>query len=63
MNWLLAFVPIAIALEQLAPERHLWIWLKGVQLLAIYAILGLACFFAPAALPSGPRPSEGAAGW
>ena len=26
-------------------------WLKGVQLLAVYLILGLAFFFAPAAAP------------
>ena len=28
-------------------------WLKGVQLLAVYAILGLAFFFAPLAAPPG----------
>ena len=27
-------------------------WLKGVQLLAVYVILGLAYFFAPGAAPS-----------
>jgi Ca2+:H+ antiporter len=31
-------------------------WLKGVQLLAVYAILGLAYFFAPGAPPSSPQP-------
>jgi Ca2+/H+ antiporter len=92
MNWLLIFVPIAIGLEFLAPERYLlvfatsalailplagWMgratfpaglvlmvllsaiitaqvagdgrsdWLKGLQLLAVYLIFGLAFFFLP----------------
>jgi hypothetical protein len=29
MNWLLTFIPIAVALEHLAPERHLWIFVAS----------------------------------
>ena len=38
LNWLLAFVPIAIALEYLAPERHLLVF--GAAALAILPLAG-----------------------
>jgi Ca2+:H+ antiporter len=38
MNWLLLFIPVAVALEHLAPERHLWIF--GAAGLAIIPLAG-----------------------
>src|SRR5215472_14161357 len=43
MNWLLLFVPIAIGLELLAPDRHLLIFVtSSLALLPLAALLGWA---------------------
>jgi Ca2+:H+ antiporter len=43
MNWLLVFVPITIALEYLAPERHLLIFVSsGLAILPLAAWMGRA---------------------
>jgi len=43
MNWLLVFVPITIALEYLAPERHLLIFvMSGLAILPLAAWMGRA---------------------
>ncbi len=43
MNWLLVFVPIAVALEYLAPERHLWIFIAaGMAIIPLAGWLGRA---------------------
>jgi Ca2+:H+ antiporter len=38
MNWLLIFIPVAVALEHLAPGRHLWVF--GAAGLAIIPLAG-----------------------
>ena len=43
MNWLLVFVPVAIGLEVLAPERHLLVFLaSSLALLPLAAWMGQA---------------------
>jgi Ca2+:H+ antiporter len=43
MNWLLVFVPVAVALEQLAPSQHLPIFLaSGLAILPLAAWMGRA---------------------
>lgn len=42
-RWLLAGVPIALAVGYLAPERRM----EGVQLLAVYVVLALGFYFLP----------------
>ena len=43
MNWLLLFVPITVALEYLAPERHLLIFVSsGLAILPLAALMGRA---------------------
>ena len=57
MNWLLVFVPIAIALEQLAPERHLWIFAASGL-----AIVPLAGWMGHATEQIAERTGEGVGG-
>jgi Ca2+:H+ antiporter len=57
VNWLLAFVPIAIALEQLAPERHLWIFAASAV-----AIVPLAGWMGRATEQLATRMGEGVGG-
>ncbi len=43
MNWLLAFIPIAVALEHLAPGRHLWIFAaSGLAIVPLAGWMGRA---------------------
>jgi Ca2+:H+ antiporter len=43
MNWLLIFVPIAVALEHLAPDRHLWIFAcTGLAIVPLAGWMGRA---------------------
>jgi Ca2+:H+ antiporter len=43
MNWLLLFVPVTVALEYLAPERHLLIFVSsGIAILPLAASMGRA---------------------
>jgi len=43
MSWLLIFVPIAVALEHLAPDRPLWIFLaSGLAIVPLAAWMGRA---------------------
>ena len=55
MNWLLLFVLVTIALEYLAPERHLLIFVSSglaiLPLLAVHVVLGLTFFFMPNSAP------------
>ena len=41
--WLLAFVPLTVALEYLAPDRHLWIFVSsGIAILPLAGWMGHA---------------------
>jgi Ca2+:H+ antiporter len=43
MNWLLVFVPIAIALEHAAPEAYLWIFLvSAIAIVPLAGVMGRA---------------------
>src|SRR5215475_12186288 len=43
MNWLLVFIPVAIALEYLAPDRHLLVFFaSGLAILPLAAWMGRA---------------------
>ena len=43
MNWLLAFIPIAVALEHFAPGRHLWIFVaSGLAIVPLAGWMGRA---------------------
>src|SRR5262245_19776319 len=43
MNWLLIFIPIAVALEHLAPERHLWVFAAaGLAIIPLAGWMGKA---------------------
>jgi Ca2+:H+ antiporter len=57
MNWLLIFVPIAVGLEYLAPERHLLIFFA-----AAIAILPLAAWMGHATEQLAERTGEGIGG-
>src|SRR5262245_44011142 len=57
MTWLLIFVPLAIALEYLAPERHLLVFLA-----AALAILPLAAWMGRATEQLAERSGEGVGG-
>ena len=57
LNWLLAFVPIAVALEYFAPERHLLVFI-GSSL----AILPLAAWMGCATEQLAERMGEGVGG-
>lgn len=57
LNWLLAFVPVAIALEYLAPERHLLVFAA-----AAIAILPLAGWLGRATEQLADRSGEGVGG-
>lgn len=57
MNWFLVFVPVAIALEHLAPERHLFIFIA-----AGLAILPLAGWMGRATEHLAERMGEGVGG-
>src|SRR5678816_4013318 len=57
MSWLLLFVPIAIALEHLAPERYLLIFLASAL-----AIVPLAAWMAHATEQLAARLGEGVGG-
>ena len=42
-RWLLVFVPVAIALDHLAPDRALWIFLvAGIAVLPLAGLMGRA---------------------
>ena len=43
MNWLLAFIPVALALDGRSN------WFKGVQLVAVYLVIALMFYFIPGA--------------
>jgi Ca2+/H+ antiporter len=52
VDFLLGFIPIAIGFQYLVPTHYALIfatadWLKGVQLIAVYLIFGLAFFLVP----------------
>jgi Ca2+:H+ antiporter len=57
LNWLLIFVPVAIALEYLAPERHLLVFVA-----AALAILPLAGWMGRATEQLAERTGEGVGG-
>jgi len=57
MNWLLVFVPVAIALERFAPHSHLWIFIA-----AGLAILPLAAWMGHSTEHLATRVGEGAGG-
>ncbi len=57
MNWLLILVPVAIALEHLAPEQHLWIFLATAL-----AILPLAGWMSRATEQLAEKLGEGVGG-
>jgi Ca2+:H+ antiporter len=57
LNWLLIFVPIAVVLEHVAPERALWIFLA-----AALAILPLAGWMGKATEQLAERTGEGVGG-
>jgi len=57
MNWLLLFVPITIALERLAPEQSLWIFVS-----AALAIVPLAAWLGRATEQIAERTGEGVGG-
>jgi calcium/proton exchanger cax len=57
MNWLLAFVPIAIGLEYLAPERHLLVFATSCL-----AMLPLAGWMGHATEQLAERMGEGVGG-
>ncbi len=57
MNWLLLFVPITIALERLAPEQSLWIFVA-----AALAIVPLAAWLGRATEQIAERTGEGIGG-
>ncbi len=57
LNWLLVFAPIAVALEHLAPERSLWIFLSSAL-----AILPLAAWMGRATEEIAARVGEGVGG-
>ncbi len=57
LNWLLVFIPITIALEYLAPERHLLVFLA-----AALAILPLAGWMGRATEQLAERTGEGVGG-
>lgn len=57
MNWLLIFVPVAIALEHLAPDRYLLIFATSCL-----AILPLAGWMGHATEQLAERMGEGSAG-
>ncbi len=57
MNWLLVFVPIAVALEHLAPGRHLWVFLASAV-----AIVPLAGWMGRATEQLAERTGEGVGG-
>ncbi|MFI5321685.1 MAG: cation transporter, partial [Myxococcota bacterium] len=57
MSWLLLFVPLAIALEQIAPERHLLIFLASA-----FAIVPLAGWMGRATEQLATRLGEGIGG-
>jgi Ca2+:H+ antiporter len=43
LNWLLVFVPVAVALEHLAPERALWIFAaSGLAIVPLAGWMGHA---------------------
>ncbi len=58
MNWLLLFVPVAIALEHLAPERHLLIFFASAL-----AILPLAGWMGRATEQLAEQTGEGIGGY
>ncbi len=57
MNWLLVFVPVAVALEHLAPEKSLWIFVS-----AALAIIPLAGWLGRATEQLAERTGEGIGG-
>lgn len=57
LNWLLAFLPIAVALEHLAPERSLWIFVA-----AALAIIPIAGWMGRATEELAARTGEGVGG-
>src|SRR5919108_5547978 len=57
INWLLVFVPIAILLEHLAPDRALWIFLASAV-----AIMPLAGWMGKATEHLAERTGEGIGG-
>jgi len=57
MNWLLVFIPVAIALEHFAPHAHLWIFIA-----AGLAILPLAAWMGHSTEHLATRVGEGAGG-
>jgi Ca2+:H+ antiporter len=57
INWLLLFVPIAIVLEHVAPERALWIFFA-----AALAIMPLAAWMGRATEQLAERTGEGIGG-
>jgi Ca2+:H+ antiporter len=57
VSWLLVFVPIALALEYLAPEQHLWIFLASAL-----AIVPLAGWMGRATEQIAERTGEGIGG-
>lgn len=57
MNWLLVFIPVAVALEHFAPHAHLWIFIA-----AGLAILPLAAWMGHSTEHLATRVGEGAGG-
>ena len=57
LNWLLAFVPVTIALEHFAPEQHFLIFLGSA-----IAILPLAAWMGRATEQLAERMGEGVGG-
>ena len=57
MNWLLLFVPVAVALEHLAPQQSLWIFAA-----AALAIVPLAGWLGRATEQIAERTGEGIGG-
>ena len=58
MNWLLIFVPVSIALEHFAAEKHLLIFVSSGL-----AILPLAAWMGRATEQLAERMGEGVGGW
>jgi Ca2+:H+ antiporter len=57
MNWLLVFVPVAIGLERLAPDRHLLVFVTSSL-----ALLPLAMWLGRATQQLAERMGEGVGG-
>lgn len=47
MLWLLLFAPLAVVLGGMVASDGRSNWFKGVQLLAVYALLALVCYLVP----------------